>query len=82
KSLAVTRSFGQAVLTWPEMEQAISAYATRAAEKLRRHGLVAGAMQVFLLTNRFAKSDPQYANQVTFGIEATADSFALVASAS
>ncbi len=81
KSLAVTRSFGKAVLTWPEMEQAISVYTTRAAEKLRRHGLVAGAMQVFLLTNRFSKSDPQYANQATFGIEATADSFALIASA-
>ena len=81
KSLAVTRSFGKPILTWPEMEQAVGAYANRAAEKLRRHGLVACAMQVFLLTNRFSKTDPQYANQATFGLEATADSFALIASA-
>ena len=39
------------------------AYATRASEKLRRHGLVAAAMQVFVMTNRFAKTDPQYVNQ-------------------
>ncbi len=80
KSLAVTRSFGKPVLTWPEMEQAIAAYATRAAEKLRRHGLVATAMQVFLRTNEF-NSDPKYANQSTFEIEPTADSFALMGDA-
>ncbi len=47
KSLAVTRSFGRSVTTWEEMRQAIAAYTTRAAEKMRRHGLVASAMQVF-----------------------------------
>ncbi len=81
KSLAVTRSFGKPVETWIEMEQAVSAYATRAAEKLRRHGLVAAAMQVFLQTNRFSKDDKQYVNQASFGIEPTADTFALIQSA-
>lgn len=80
KSLAVTRSFGKPILAWPDMEQAIAAYATRAAEKLRRHGLVATAMQVFLRTNEF-NSDPKYANQSTFEIEPTADSFALIGDA-
>lgn len=80
KSLAVTRSFGRPVLTWPEMEQAIAAYATRAAEKLRRSGLIATAMQVFLRTNVFNK-DPKYSNQVTFEIEPTADTFALIGNA-
>jgi DNA polymerase V len=81
KSLAVTRSFGTSIEAWPEMEQALSAYAARAAEKLRRHGLVAAAMQVFFQTNRFSKTDRQYVNQVSFEIEPTADSFALIASA-
>lgn len=81
KSLAVTRSFGKPVDTWQEMEQAVSAYATRAAEKLRRHGLVASAMQVFLQTNRFSSDDKQYVNQASFGIEPSADTFALIASA-
>ena len=80
KSLAVTRSFGRPVLTWPEMEQAIASYATRAAEKLRRHGMLATAMQVFLRTNEF-NGDPKYANQATFEIEASADTLSLVADA-
>lgn len=81
KSLAVTRSFGRSVETWDEMQQALASYATRAAEKLRRHGLSATAMQVFLQTNRFSKVDPQYVNQSSFGIEPTSDTFALIASA-
>jgi len=77
KSLAVTRSFGRAVTRWPEMEQALAAYATRAAEKLRRHGLVAGGVQVFMRTNPFSK-DPRYVSQATFGIETTADTLVLI----
>ena len=80
KSLAVTRSFGTPVTTWPEMEQAIAAYATRAAEKLRRHGLAATAMQVFMRTNEFNR-DPKYANQSTFEIEVTSDTLALIGDA-
>jgi DNA polymerase V len=80
KSLAVTRSFGKAVTTWPEMRDAIASYVTRAAEKMRRYGLVATAMQVFMHTNRFNK-DPSYANAATIVIEPTADSFALIQTA-
>ena len=82
KSLAVTRSFGKPISSWIEMEQAISAYATRAAEKLRKDGLVASAMQVFLQTNRFSKTDRQCVTQASFGIEPSSDSFALINSAS
>jgi DNA polymerase V len=77
KSLAVTRSFGQAVTDWRDMEQAIASYATRAAEKLRKHKLVATAMQVFVRTNEHNK-DPKYANQATFDVEPTADTLSLV----
>jgi DNA polymerase V len=81
KSLAVTRSFGRPVESKDELLAAITTYASRAAEKLRRHRLVATAMQVFVLTNRFAKTEPHYANQATFAIEPTADTFALIANA-
>lgn len=80
KSLAVTRSFGQAVTSWDAMREAVAAYAVRAGEKLRRHGLQASAMQVFMHTNRF-NNDPSYANQVTLDIEPTADSLALIGTA-
>jgi len=80
KTLAVTRSFGRAVTDWDEMREAVSAYAARAGEKVRRHGLRAAGMQVFMHTNRF-NNDPSYANQMSFAIEPTADSMALIRSA-
>lgn len=80
KSIAVTRSFGRPVTLWAEMEQAISAYATRAGEKLRRHGLQATALQIFMHTN-FFNSDPRYSAGLTVEIEPTADTFALISSA-
>ena len=53
KSIACTRSFGRAVTSWDEMREAVATYAARAGEKLRRFGLSAGAMQVFMRTNEF-----------------------------
>jgi DNA polymerase V len=80
KTIAVTRSFGRPITAWPEMREAVATYVTRAGEKLRRHGLQAAAMQVFMHTNRF-NGDPAYSNQRTIEIEATADSFALITAA-
>ena len=80
KSIACTRSFGRAVTDWNEMREAVATYAARAGEKMRRFGLSAGAMQVFLRTNEF-NNDPRYNNQATFGIEPSADSRALIANA-
>jgi DNA polymerase V len=62
------------------MREAVATYAARAAEKLRRFGMKAAAMQVFMRTNEF-NNDPKYSNSVTFEIEPTADSFALIAAA-
>lgn len=80
KSIACTRSFGRPVTTYDELREAVATYTARAAEKLRRFNLRAGAMQVFIRTNEF-NNDPRYANQATFGIEPTADSLALIGSA-
>lgn len=59
KGMAVTRSFGQPVTTLTGVLEAVAAYATRAAEKLRAHGLVAGQLSAFLHTNPH-KACPQY----------------------
>jgi DNA polymerase V len=80
KSIACTRSFGRAVTEWSDMREAVAAYASRAGEKLRRFGMLAGAMQVFVRTNEH-NNDPKYANQVTFDLEETADSRALIVAA-
>jgi DNA polymerase V len=39
---------------------ALAAHATRAAEKLRQHGLVAGTMTAFYHTSRFSAGRPQH----------------------
>lgn len=59
RSLVCSRSFGTRVESLESLEEAVSAYVQRVAEKLRRKGLVAGAVQVFLETNRF-QPGPQY----------------------
>ena len=77
KGLAVTRTFGAYVTEWDELKQTVSTFATRAGEKLREHGLLAGAMTVFIQTNRFVPGE-FYSNAATFGLEPTQDSFALI----
>jgi len=60
RTLVRSRSFGEAVKRWDEMYQAIASHATRAAEKLRLEGGVAGRLSVFIQTNRFRQDQPQH----------------------
>ncbi|PKN41005.1 MAG: SOS mutagenesis and repair protein UmuC [Deltaproteobacteria bacterium HGW-Deltaproteobacteria-18] len=59
RSLVCSRSFGTRIESLDSLEEAVSAYVQRAGEKLRRKGLVAAAVQVFVETNRF-QPGPQY----------------------
>jgi DNA polymerase V len=61
KSVVCSKSFGKQVSELAELEEAVSTYITRAAEKLRQQQSVAGQLMVFLNTNRF-KEGPQYNN--------------------
>jgi DNA polymerase V len=77
RSLVCSRSFGTRIESLGSLEEAVSAYVQRAGEKLRRKGLVAGAVQVFLETNRF-QPGPQYAGSRCRALPApTADTLAL-----
>lgn len=53
KGIAVTRSFGRPITTLEEMLQATAFYTTRAAEKLRRHQVLAPSVRVFMHTSPF-----------------------------
>jgi DNA polymerase V len=81
KSTAVTRSFGQAVETLAELQEALSFFASRAAYKLRQKKLEAASMVVFFQTG-FYDHQPfrRWSTTVNF-FEATSDSRELVASA-
>ncbi|WP_163055101.1 Y-family DNA polymerase [Acidithiobacillus ferrooxidans] len=58
-SIQSARSFGQPVTAVEDLQAAITLYTTRAAEKLRKDGSVAGALEVFLSTYRH-RDEPQY----------------------
>ena len=60
KSIMASRSFGRTVESREELEEAVAAYTSRAAEKLRGQGLAAGRITVFAHTNRFRPDEPQY----------------------
>lgn len=60
KSLVISRSFGQPVRDRIELEEALSTFTARAAHKLRREGLAAGAITIFASSSRF--KEPYYRN--------------------
>jgi DNA polymerase V len=60
KGVMASRSFGSLVKSLEELEEPLANHVARAAEKIRRHGLLTTRMEVFLRTNRFRKEDPQY----------------------
>ena len=54
------------------MREAVASYATRAGEKLRAQKSSAGAVMVFMMTNRF-RDEPQYANSTVTPLPAPSD---------
>lgn len=60
-----SRSFGKAVSQREEVYSALLSFAERAAEKVRVGNQVAGALQVFVSTDRFDTKAPQYSSAAT-----------------
>ncbi len=82
KGMAVTRSAGTPMTDFNTLFQAITAHATRAAEKLRQHGLVVGTLTVFFHTNRHRMDRPQYVgSRTTRMTPMSSDTFHLVEAA-
>jgi DNA polymerase V len=82
KGMAVTRSAGTPMMDFDTVFQAVTAHATRAAEKLRQHGLVAGTLTVFFHTNRHQLDRPQYSGSRSTRITPmSSDTFDLVEAA-
>lgn len=66
KAIVTSRTFGYEVRAIAEMEEAISAYISKASEKVRAQGSVAGYIQVFIETNPFKGS--YYRNSASIDI--------------
>ena len=56
----VSRSFGAEVREFDDLANAVTVFATDAAQSIRKAGLAASSVSVFIETNRFAK-DPHHA---------------------
>lgn len=82
KGMAVTRSSGTPMFDFDVLFEAITAHTTRAAEKLRQNGLVAGTLTVFFHTNRHKQDRPQYAASRSIQLSPmSCDTFELVRAA-
>lgn len=78
QQIACTRSFGKKVRDLPPLIEAVSAFASRAAEKLRQQESMASQVLVFLHTSPFAPGN-QYSRSVTVRLlRPTADTRSIV----
>jgi DNA polymerase V len=78
KEIACTRSFGHAVTELSDLIQALTEFASRAAEKARKQHSLASEVMVFIRTSPFRK-DPQYSRSIVVPLRRpTADTGAIV----
>jgi len=62
QEICCSRSFGKRLKTIEPIQEAVTAYATRAAEKLRQHGSLCRQIRVSLRTGMFNPTEAKYAN--------------------
>ena len=80
QQILVSRSFGTPITTVDGILEAASEFASRAAERLREQGSVAGAIGIFFATSPFRASDRQHSVNVTIPlVRPTSDTAALLA---
>ena len=82
QQILVSRSFGAPITEVDGILEAVSEFASRAAERLRQQGSVAGAIGIFFMTSPFRSNDRQHAVNVTLPlVRPTGDSAVLVSAA-
>lgn len=65
QEIVCSRSFGQRIIDYHEMRQAICLYASRAAEKLRGEHQYCRFISAFVKTSPFALNEPYYGNSTS-----------------
>ena len=79
RSLCCSRTFGRPLSAFPDVTGAVSAFASRAAEKLRRQGDAAHLLTVFLGKSRYGAEPPPYSRSAALTLPvATSDTVELV----
>lgn len=80
QQIACTRSFGHAVTELKDLNEAITEFASRAAQKLRKQSSLAGQVLVFIRTSPFRK-DPQYSRSTTIPLRRPSADTAVIVTA-
>jgi DNA polymerase V len=79
QSIAHTRSFGRPLTELADLRGAVTAFASRAAEKLRAQGSVAHVLTVFISQSRFGPSPPPHTRSAQLTLPtATSNTLTLV----
>lgn len=73
QQIICSRSFGMLTSSLSDLEQAVTAYATRAAEKLRQQHSLAGGIQVYIRTSPHRTRDAQYQQAVLMPLHEPTD---------
>lgn len=81
QQIVSSRAFGAYVYELAGLEEAVASYVGRAAERLRRQGSLAGAVQVYVRTNPFKTDQPQYQRGLTVPLAEPTDDTRLLARA-
>lgn len=81
KEIACTRSFGHSVLELRELQEAVTEFASRAAEKLRKQASHAAQVLVFIRTSPFRAQDAQYSRSVVVPLRRPTDDTAAISQA-
>ncbi|MDC1068431.1 DUF4113 domain-containing protein [Candidatus Kapabacteria bacterium] len=77
KGILYSRSFGKLITDYSELSQAVSEYANRVAEQLRKQNSVAKIIRVFIHTNPH-KNEPQYARNRVVTLNVSSNSSMVV----
>lgn len=80
KEIATTRSFGQPITALEDLGEAVTEFASRAAEKLRAQNSRCGQILVFIHTSPH-RPTPQYSKSVVVPVPPTANTLTLVRAA-
>lgn len=82
KEIACTRSFGRPVQGLASLQEALTAFATRDAQKLRQQGSFCNEVLAFVATSPFRRADRQYSRSIVVPLRAaTADTGLIVQAA-
>jgi DNA polymerase V len=82
QQIVCSRSFSRRLTTYEELTEAMAAFCSRAAEKLRAQNSVTGYITIFLRTNSFNPKEPQYQRVASIRLPAaTQDTRVIIAAA-